>query len=88
MAERECAAGKLFCASALLCGCVEVDATSIGKFVSQHNKEYADMIWTLQKKTGLVHAAYPCHVRVLGLRQRNGDVVICVLRPQAGMSRT
>ena len=82
LVEREAEAGRRFCTSTVLRGAIECDATSIGRFhVNKDNEEYAGLIWSLQQKTGVVPPAYPAHVKVIGLRQRDGHIIIHVLRP-------
>ena len=83
MSEREASAGKGLSMSAKLTKCIEADGTSIGRFwVKRSNNTYADQIYQLENREGKTFPAFPVHIRLLGLRQRNGPLVLRFLRPR------
>ena len=83
MSEREASAGKGLSMSAKLTKCIEADGTSIGRFwVKRSNNTYADQIYQLENREGKTVPAFPVHIRLLGLRQRNGPLVLRFLRPR------
>ena len=83
MSEREAFAGKALSMSAKVTKCIEADGTSVGRFwVKRSNKTYADQIYQLENREGKTFPAFPVHIRLLGLRQRNGPLVLRFLRPR------
>ena len=57
--------------------CVEADGTSIGRFfVKRTNHTFAEDIAALEEKEGRSYAAYPVHIRLLGLRERGGRLIL------------
>ena len=82
----EAAAGKLPCASAVLFGNVEADATALTKFyVKVSNKHYEKQIKRLRNKLDNKRQKMPkavlVHVSVLGLQPRNSFPVLFVPPP-------
>ncbi|CAL1145105.1 unnamed protein product [Cladocopium goreaui] len=55
MSEREAFAGKALSMSAKVTKCIEADGTSVGRFwVKRSNKTYADQIYQLENREGLL----------------------------------
>lgn len=87
--ELESEAGAKYSSQQTLTGCIEADCTGLGRFwVSLSNALYADQLQKVQKKKGRQYKAYPCFVRILGMKQRDGSFIRKFLRPKARVRLT
>ena len=63
---------------------IECDATGLGKFcVRRSDPNFSKQVRILDARSGQKLKAFPAHVRVLGMKQRSGPMLLSVLPPKS-----
>ena len=68
---------------------IECDATGVGKFwVRRSDPNFSEQVMVLDARSGQKLKAFPAHVRVLGMKQRSGPMLLSVLPPKLTLPRS